>query len=53
MINVNYTTSFENSLYWFNSLADKLLEIKSAIKYDTSVKAIIEANLLQVCRKAM
>jgi DNA polymerase-3 subunit gamma/tau len=53
MISVNYTTSFENSLYWFNSLADKLLEIKSTIKYDTSVKAVIEANLLQICRKVM
>jgi hypothetical protein len=32
-------------------LASKLLEIKSAIKYDTSVKSVVEAYLLQVCRR--
>jgi DNA polymerase-3 subunit gamma/tau len=51
MISVNYTTSFEGALAWFNALTDKLLEIKSAIKYDTAVKAVIEAYLLQVCRR--
>lgn len=51
MINVKYTTSFEGALGWFNYLADKLLEIKTAVKYDTSVKAVVEAYLLQVCRK--
>ena len=51
MINVTYTTSFEGALAWFNYLADKLLEIKSVIKYDTSVKAVLEAYLLQVCRR--
>ena len=52
MINVKHTTSFdENALAWFNYLADKLLEIKNAVKYDTSVKAVVEAYLLQVCRK--
>lgn len=51
MISVSYTTSFENALGWFNALTNKLLEVKSMIKYDTSVKAVIEAYLLQVCRK--
>ena len=51
MTSVSYTTSFEGALDWFNNLSDKLLEIKNAIKYDTSVKAIVEAYLLQVCRK--
>ena len=51
MASVSYTTSFEGSLEWFNKLTDKLLEIKSAIKYDTAVKSIIEAYLLQVCRR--
>ena len=51
MINVNYTTSFDGALAWFNYLADKLLEVKSVIKYDTSVKAVLEAYLLQVCRR--
>jgi DNA polymerase-3 subunit gamma/tau len=51
MVNVKYTTSDENALAWFNYLTDKLLEIKNVIKYDTSVKAVVEAYLLQVCRK--
>lgn len=51
MINVKYTTSFDGALAWFNYLADKLLDIKSVIKYDTSVKAVLEAYLLQVCRR--
>ena len=51
MINVKYTTSFDGALAWFNYLADKLLEVKSVIKYDTSVKAVLEAYLLQVCRR--
>lgn len=52
MISVSYTVSFEGALNWFNYLVDKLLEVKSAVKYDTSVKAVLEAYLLQVCRKA-
>ena len=51
MISVVATTSFEGALDWFNYLATKLLEVKNTIKYDTSVKAIIEAYLLQVCRR--
>ena len=51
MISVKSTTSFEGALDWFNYLATKLLEVKNTIKYDTSVKAIIEAYFLQVCRR--
>ena len=51
MINVSLTAFFEGSLGWFNYLSDKLLEIKSAIKYDSSVKATLEAYLLQICRR--
>ena len=51
MTNVKYTTSFDGSLAWFNYVTDKLLEVKSVIKYDTSVKAVLEAYLLQICRK--
>jgi hypothetical protein len=50
MISVKSTTSFENSLVWFNNLATKLLEVKNAIKYDTSVKTVVEAYFLQICR---
>ena len=49
-VSVNMTTSFPESLTWFNMLTDKLLEIKNAIKYDTSVKYTVEAYLLQICR---
>jgi hypothetical protein len=37
-------------LAWFNNLANKLLEVKNAIKYDTTVKAVVEAYMLQICR---
>ena len=50
MINVKLTTTFDNSLNWFNNLTDKLLEVKNTIKYDTAVKAIIEAYFIQICR---
>lgn len=50
MISVKSTTSFENSLDWFNNLAAKLLEVKNVIKYDTSVKAVVEAYFLNICR---
>ena len=51
MTSVMATTSFEGALDWFNYLATKLLEVKNTIKYDTSVKAIIEAYFLQICRR--
>ena len=50
MISVSVTTSFEGAISWFNKLTDKLLEIKNAIKYDTSVKYTVEAYLIQMCR---
>ena len=50
-VTVNFESTPEGPLPWFNYLTDKLLEIKNVIKYDTSVKAVVEAYLLQVCRK--
>ena len=50
MISVSYTTSFDGALDWYNKLSNKLLEIKNAIKYDTSVKYTIEAYFLQIAR---
>ena len=50
MTSVSLTTSFDNSIQWFNKLTDKLLELKAAIKYDTAVKAVVQAYLLQACR---
>ena len=53
MISVSATVDFnstpEGPLPWFNYLANKLLEIKNAIKYDTNVKAVVEAYMLQIC----
>lgn len=48
MTSVAPTVSFEGALDWFNYLSVKLLEVKNTIKYDTSVKAVIEAYLMQV-----
>ena len=49
-VSVNMTTSFPESLTWFNRLTDKLLEIKNTIKHDTSVKYTVEAYLLKFIR---
>ena len=46
---VNFDSTPEGSLLWFNYLANKLLEIKNNIKYDTNVKAVVEAYFLQIC----
>jgi DNA polymerase-3 subunit gamma/tau len=51
MTSVSQTTSFDGALDWFNYLATKLLEVKNTIKYDTSVKAIVEAYFLNICRR--
>lgn len=51
MVSVSCTISFEGSLGWFNYMTDKLLEVKNAIKYDTNVKAVVEAYFLQICRQ--
>jgi DNA polymerase-3 subunit gamma/tau len=49
-VSVKYLTSLEGILPWLNALAGKLLDIKQAIKYDTTVKFTIEASMLQMCR---
>ena len=50
MISVASTVNFEGALTWFNNLTDRLLEIKAAVKNDTSIKATIEAYLIKTCR---
>ena len=47
---VNFDSTPEGPLPWFNSLANKLLEVKNAIKYDTNVKAVVEAYMLLICQ---
>jgi DNA polymerase-3 subunit gamma/tau len=46
---INFDSTPEGPLPWFNYLANKLLEVKNTIKYDTNVKAVVEAYMLQVC----
>lgn len=52
MINVVAITSWEGATEWLNKLVDCLLEIKFAIKYDSSCKSTIEAYLLRLCRNS-
>lgn len=49
-INVQYTVGLQDALKVFNNLADKLLELKVAIKFDLSYKTTIEVTLLHLCR---
>lgn len=51
MVSLKETITFENSLFWFNELADMLLELKNMIKYDLSIKATVEVMFLKFCRK--
>lgn len=50
MVNIAETVNFEDSVIWLNKLVECLLEIKAAIRYDSSSKATIEAYLLRMCR---
>lgn len=47
---VKYTTGIENNRHYFNSLTDKILNIKNTIRYDSNMKTTIEIMLLQLCR---
>lgn len=47
---VKYTTAIENNRHYFNSLTDKILNIKNTIRYDSNMKTTIEIMLLQLCR---
>ncbi len=53
-INIRYTVSIGNNaqeaLSWYNRLADRILEIKAAIRYDNSYKNTIIVYLLKSCR---
>lgn len=48
---VNFDSTTEGPLPWFNYLANKLLEVKNTIKYDTNVKAVVEAYMMQICNR--
>ncbi len=48
---VNFDSTPEGALSWFNYLANRLLEVKNNIKYDTNVKAVVEAYMLQICNR--
>jgi len=48
---VQFTVKIDNALQVFNSLADKVLEIKAAIKNDVAYKSTIEIMLLQAMRE--
>jgi DNA polymerase-3 subunit gamma/tau len=47
---VKQTIQIDDSLNWFKTFTDVLLNLKTEIKYDTSYKSTIEAYLLRVCR---
>jgi hypothetical protein len=47
---VKQTIQIDDSLTWFKTFTDVLLNLKTEIKYDTSYKSTIEAYLLRVCR---
>jgi DNA polymerase-3 subunit gamma/tau len=46
---INFESTPEGPMPWFSYLTNKLLEVKNAIKYDTSVKAVVEAYFLSIC----
>lgn len=48
---VQYTINFENSLSVFNFIADKLVEIKSQIRYDQNYKSTIIVMLLNIMKR--
>ena len=47
---VQFTTKEENSVEYFKSLSEALLEIKSEIRFDNDAKAAIEVLLLRFSR---
>lgn len=46
---VKYVTGIENNVQYFNMLVKSVLNIKNSIKYDTNIKATIEALSIQIC----
>lgn len=47
---VKFCTGIENNRNYFNTLTDKILNIKNTIRYDSNMRTTIEIMLLQLCR---
>lgn len=47
---VAFTTGIENGASYFGKLASRILSIRSELKYETSPKEMVEAELMDVCR---
>lgn len=47
---IDYATNIKNNTKYYSWLVDKILNIKNAIKYDTSIKTTIEIMLLSISR---
>lgn len=47
---VQFIVDFDDSRNIFNKIADKLLELKSILRYDLNYKSTILIYLLQICR---
>lgn len=47
---IAYLVNFGGSEKFFKLLADKILDLKNALKYDTMPKVTIEINIMQICR---
>jgi len=51
-LSVEYVTHIENPINYYNSLIDKLLELKTYLKYDSTPKTTIEIQLIHFSRGA-
>lgn len=47
---LDYSVSFENSSQYFSKCVDKMIELKSSIRYESYIKTLVEAVLLQMAR---
>lgn len=47
---MKYVTGFDNNLDYFNTLVQKILDIKNTIKYDVNSKTTIEVMFIAICR---
>lgn len=49
-ISVKYVTNLTDPLLAYNKITDKILDLKTNIKNDTSYKSTIEVTFIQLCR---
>jgi hypothetical protein len=47
---VKYSTSFTNNVAYFNNLNLKILDLKTLIKNDSSIKTTIMISILKLCK---